>query len=373
LWNTGDTTNAILVDTSGSYSAIVSIDGVFDTLQPLVVTVYPNPTANFSIIQGGTSLCQGDTTLLEANFNATYAYQWLLNGNPIAGATSQTLAVVNAGDYAVRVTNATNCFKLSTDTTITLLPLPNTHVTLLGDTVFCTGDSLFLSAIFAPGNAYQWFLNGNILPGDTLPDFVAKVAGAYNVQILNAQGCMSTSTTTTVAVTPQVATSAITGPSLVNPALQYTYGVANTVGHTYTWTATNGFVIAGQGSSSVDVIWALGAIGTLAVVESNGLCTDSASLSIQIGIAVDEFLLKNERLTIYPNPANEAVHIRFNETKLPQAVTLNVLDAHGMLVLNTRVSVSENEFVLATAHLPSGLYMIVIPELEASVPLVVQH
>lgn len=97
-WNTGDTTSTISVSTAGTYSvAIITTEGCTAT-STLNITAYtaPNPIATFN------SPVISTTT--------TFAtYQWLLNGTPIGGATSQQYTVLQNGDYSVVVTNANGC------------------------------------------------------------------------------------------------------------------------------------------------------------------------------------------------------------------------------------------------------------------------
>ena len=47
-------------------------------------------------------------------------YQWRLNGNNIAGATSNKYIATQSGSYSVRLTNSTGCVAISPDTTLTI-------------------------------------------------------------------------------------------------------------------------------------------------------------------------------------------------------------------------------------------------------------
>ena len=56
----------------------------------------------------------------------------------------------------------------------------------LPDTIsICAGTSKLLNAeVISPGVKYQWFFNGNIIAGATLPTYNATQAGTYKVEIL---------------------------------------------------------------------------------------------------------------------------------------------------------------------------------------------
>ncbi|GAA3996366.1 hypothetical protein GCM10022408_03710 [Hymenobacter fastidiosus] len=75
-------------------------------------------------VSGPTTICQGSTVLLTANGGGTGAtYQFLLNGQPINGATAATYAAAQSGSYSVVITNPGNCTATSTGTTITVNPM----------------------------------------------------------------------------------------------------------------------------------------------------------------------------------------------------------------------------------------------------------
>lgn len=67
------------------------------------VTVTVNELPNPEISRQGNSINTG-------NFAS---YQWLLEGQPLPGATSQSFAPATSGNYAVRVSNAAGCFSTS--------------------------------------------------------------------------------------------------------------------------------------------------------------------------------------------------------------------------------------------------------------------
>ncbi|MEM6965019.1 MAG: PQQ-dependent sugar dehydrogenase [Bacteroidota bacterium] len=51
------------------------------------------------------------------------SYQWLLDGQPIAGATNETYTINESGNYSVEVTNANGCSNTSDDTNVTFTSL----------------------------------------------------------------------------------------------------------------------------------------------------------------------------------------------------------------------------------------------------------
>jgi gliding motility-associated-like protein len=55
------------------------------------------------------SICNGDSYLLNTNLDATYTYQWFINGGPIPLATNASYTVTQPGTYTVEITKGT-CF-----------------------------------------------------------------------------------------------------------------------------------------------------------------------------------------------------------------------------------------------------------------------
>lgn len=119
------------------------------------------------------------------------SYQWYFNGSPIAGATTTTHIVQNSGYYHLVAINGNGCVSF-TDTTLAVYCdtafVPQT-------TINSQGNIILLNA----GNSdIQWFVDGTILPDDTLDVCVPAVAGDYTVMLINEYGCSSTSAPETI-------------------------------------------------------------------------------------------------------------------------------------------------------------------------------
>jgi PKD repeat protein len=92
---------SICYATPGVYDVMLVASSNFasDTLvQAVYITILTPPAV--SISQNG--------NLLSCN-PATNTYQWLLNGNQIPGATSETLLINQTGMYIVEVTDSNGC------------------------------------------------------------------------------------------------------------------------------------------------------------------------------------------------------------------------------------------------------------------------
>lgn len=98
VWNNGATTETIEVG-AGVYTVTVSTASGCSGSGVVTVGTNPSPTPTIS---GNNSFCAGGSTTLDAG-NGYSSYAWS------NGATTQTIAIANAGDYTVTVTNDTNC------------------------------------------------------------------------------------------------------------------------------------------------------------------------------------------------------------------------------------------------------------------------
>jgi large repetitive protein len=170
LWSNGSTTPSILVKNSGNFSLSVSdTSGCGFVLSDTVnVLVYPVALQPHVVVNGASTLCQGDSVLL--SLSETYnSYLWS------NGATTSTILVKTSGAYSVGVVNA--CGGAVSDT-VNILFTPSAVqplITLSGSSNICNGDSVKLTAS-AGYTSYLWST------GATSSAIVIKVSGAYFVQ-----------------------------------------------------------------------------------------------------------------------------------------------------------------------------------------------
>jgi hypothetical protein len=109
LWSTNETTPTITVSATGNYSVTVTDTNGCEGADTFVVTVLPLPVP--TIVASGADL----------SVTPSYpAYQWLLNGSPISGATGATYTATTTGTYSVTVTDLNGCIGTS-DTTFVLV------------------------------------------------------------------------------------------------------------------------------------------------------------------------------------------------------------------------------------------------------------
>jgi hypothetical protein len=128
------------------------------------------------------ALCQGDSSQLDvaATGGEVYVYSWI--SNPSGFTSDLKNPVVTPAVTTTYLITIKNGPCSATDSvTINVNPVPSTPV------ITQTGDSLVSSA--ASGN--QWFLNGTALAGDTAQVLIPAGNGNYQVQVTDANNCIS--------------------------------------------------------------------------------------------------------------------------------------------------------------------------------------
>ena len=107
---------------------------------------------------GGDLLCAGDTTTLSVTTNGMYSFQWLMNGQMIAGATGTRLLIHEPGRYRVRVTNSQGCITESQEYNV--LDVPSVNITSNGACGHQAAITLNTTDSLVAG--VNWFKSGTI-------------------------------------------------------------------------------------------------------------------------------------------------------------------------------------------------------------------
>jgi hypothetical protein len=132
------------------------------------------PTLNISATSN--KICSGDSTELDAGPGFA-TYKWS------NGKTSRYIQVRSAGDYSCTVRTAEGCeYKLEAVSVTTGTAPAKPSVSFDGDRLVTTAAT-----------SYQWYLNGNPIPGAKGAKFAPSEAGKYVVRVFNASGCYAAS------------------------------------------------------------------------------------------------------------------------------------------------------------------------------------
>lgn len=164
LWNTGETTQSITVNTSGTYTVEVTI-GSSTLISSVEINFNELP---FIELGDNIETCFSEDIVLDAspsNYNpADATYEWSLDGVVIAGETDPTLIVSEQGSYSVTV-NVNDC---TSSDSVEISLRDDLEVTVGSDFQTCPKESHTLTATTNEDDVtYQWYLNGTLLSGQT--------------------------------------------------------------------------------------------------------------------------------------------------------------------------------------------------------------
>lgn len=166
LWQDGSSLPEYIVVQSGLYWVQVSLNGC-TVIDSVYVTFLPVPQVNLG---QDTALCEGDTLILDAFYpGASYLWQ--------DGSSSPSYSVTQGGTYWVDVSLGI----CSQADTIQVGVQPYPVIDLGPDTNLCSGDTLWLDAIYA-GASYLW------QDGTASPGYVVTQSGSYWVRV-DLNGC----------------------------------------------------------------------------------------------------------------------------------------------------------------------------------------
>jgi len=167
-----------VVLTSNSTGCLSTPTATSDSIK---MTILPAPSATISAA-GPLAFCDGGTVRLNGPANGL-TYQWLHNNVPIAGATSGSYNAGWSGYYKVKITTSAFCPAISDSILVTAYPSPFPQVDRNGN-VLSTG---------ATYTSYQWYFNGQVIPGATTSSYTITRDGRYKVVVSDIAGCGGTS------------------------------------------------------------------------------------------------------------------------------------------------------------------------------------
>lgn len=186
LWNTGATSQTLIIATPGTYIVTVTNAAGCTGIDTLIASTGIAPSVQLG---ADVELCPGDSVLLDAG-NAGSAFLWS------TGASGQTLTVGTAGNYGVTVTSSDGCE--DTDSVLVSLDVP-----VVAQFNFTGGGLSFNFNDISTGNPDTWvwdFGDGNTGSGGSVNHSFAT-SGNYTVCLTVSDSCGTDSSCQTLVVT----------------------------------------------------------------------------------------------------------------------------------------------------------------------------
>ncbi|MEZ0542235.1 hypothetical protein [Fibrella arboris] len=258
----GATTQDLSLLQVGSYSVVVTdanncvATQTFSLTEPAALV--PNLTKQHIAC---TEAATGSISLAPTGGTGAYTYRWS------TGAGTQNLTSLIAGLYSVTITDANGCMALAS----AVLTQPGAlTLTATGQNPTCFGANDGAVDLTASGGTagYTYAWRG----GQTTPDLVAVVAGAYSVTVTDANHCQAVLTTTltnppALSVVLSSRPPACFGSATGSISITATGG---TTGYSYRWTT---------GGTTANVSGLMAGTYSVTVTDANG-CSLSRSVTL---------------------------------------------------------------------------------------------
>lgn len=214
-WNTGETTQSLVVNSTGDYfveavndqnCSAESITYYIEVIQPEFVNLGPDLT-----------LCEGETTPLSVSLSTAPPYTYVWN----TGETSASIDAIE-GNYSLLVTDANNCFD---DDEINVFYVDRPTAELIGGGTLCIGSPIGapLDINFTGAPPYTvTYTNGSQQfeeSGITLGSYVMTTfdQGDYELLTVEDFNCAGTVSGNAQVITFELPTATLTGGEIICP------------------------------------------------------------------------------------------------------------------------------------------------------------
>lgn len=317
-------------DSAGSYFVTVENSiGCIESSNTIIIVADSTPATP--------TITRLQTDTLQSS--SAFSFQWYYDVTPISGATSQFYEMAQSGPYVVVIADSLGCTASSLPySALTCDLLAVADIAGPGTQEICFGDSLILMNS-QNDSTYQWFMNGNIIPGAVQQSLVIDTAGIYSLIVSAEYGCMDTSFVTILQpVIPFI--------TLLSDSILFSSSYVNNQWY------FNGTPIPGATGSQY--VPQQAGIYQVLVTDVYG-CTALSQpynfipTNINSSVAPDLFNAFVE---------NQQLIIQLNQSPLPSRIIL--FNAIGVKL--SEHTITQSELVIDVSHFVAGVYFVAVDE-----------
>jgi len=213
------------------------------------------------------------------------------------------------------------------------------------------------------GSTYTWTVNNGVIVSGQGTNSItvlwgAEGVGSVTVAETTADGCVGDEVIYDVNVQCVVSGTSITGPVGPEAFSNSTYTCNGAANSTYNWTVTNGVISSGQGTNTVNILWASTGLGNISVVETTAEGCVGTTLSqdvVVIPVNVEEL---SNAFIVYPNPVTTELNLQTTTELIGK--DLVIFDALGKQIMKQQI-LSTNT-IINTSSFAAGNYVVKIGE-----------
>ncbi len=355
----GSTSNQRIIEKNGSYYIdinagvyrfILNTGNVFNTTIAPVAGVWQHIAFTYD----GTNTMKFFLNGVLTNTLAAGAFSITTNTSPFYVGCTNTFTLKYIG-----VMDEIKFYKrtLSDQEVYGLYAAPSIQQQIISSVACNTGSVTLNATSFSPEIvSYQWYLNGNVLSGQTsptlsIPSLNNTNTGAYVCTYANLCSTIPTDTALVQLLTASDVTFT-PNPAVTCPGVPITVtAISPAASSSYVWS------VGGAQISTASAVTPTLSSGTLtySLAVSSGTCTVQTAVTVSVTSCteVDEHL-STDNVSIYPNPANDAIHINIpfeNNGALATVYSVDgqVIKAYSLTNQENRISMSD---------INSGVYFI---------------
>ncbi len=354
---------------AGTYKIVLTARvkaGCEDTMSKYV-TILPNPTANFSIVNN--NQCErGNVIQFGNNSQPTGStYDWSYGDGSSSNSTNDAHSYAIYGTYPVSlITTHPNGCRDTASQTVNIFEQPKVSFSA-NDSAQCLHPNNFIftnnSNIGSGPLSSAWSFGDNTNSINTNPTHQYSSLGNYKVQLIasSSNNCKDTAAQfMTVYGRPSAAFTAKDWNQVIRE-----FTANNKSYKTYAWNFGDG--ATGDSLKQRHTYATIKAYTVQLVVKDSNNCLDTSIQQIQLTSGIQTIAINNDQLSIYPNPTSKQVVLHFELAK-EGFIKYNVYDINGKLIQSItqpNMSHGAHEFVFdfEKTELSAGTYLF---EIETS-------
>ncbi len=347
-WNTGETTQSIIVTSGGTYTVSVNNANNCTATASITVVVSDLPAIPVISASGPVIFCQGGSVILTSA--AASSYTWS------NGATTQSITVTSSGNYTVEVKNEGGCSRTSAATTV----LVNNC-----GAVYCAANgnsrakgyiaNVYLKTIFNnsgwSAGGYGNYLNQSATlnkRGSYIISVSPGFTSYFNISGLYTRVWIDWNQDGDFNDPGEV----VFSPGGASYFLRV--GIVHVPANALSGRTRMRVAVSAQGFPSNCGSFAYGEVEDYSIVVAGSTTGKNTE------VETTEPVIANESFKLYPNPVSEELVIQrsiSDQSKVVDAsAAMVMLDANGRIVLSAKLTRSTE--VIDVRRYPSGIYFI---------------